>query len=123
MRLLCDANIGSTVARALAAEGHDVVRAAHLGARVPDGQVLAAAVAEQRVLITCDSAFGDLVFHRGHRPPPSIIFVRFEPEDVRDIAPRILAVLETERLMNHMIVIDDRQVRRRPFTRTSEHHV
>jgi hypothetical protein len=31
-----------------------------------------------------------------------------------------VAVLETDGLTNHMIVIDDRQVRRRPFNRTSE---
>lgn len=115
MRLLCDANIGSIIACAATMAGHDVARAIYAVPSAPDEQVLAFAVAERRVLITCDHDFGDLIFFKGHAAPPAVIYIRFEPEDVREIVPRLLPLLEIEALRDHMTVLDERQVRRRPF--------
>ena len=91
MKLLCDANLGRRLAQKLAEAGHDVVRSIHrIRHDARDEQVLALAAFEDRILITCDSDFGELVFLAGEPPPPAIIYVRFEPDDVEDIAPRIL---------------------------------
>ena len=73
MRVLCDHNIGSIIAKALAAEGHDVARAVHVVPRASDEVVLQYAVDHDRVLITCDRDFGELVFKRGQSAPPAII--------------------------------------------------
>lgn len=115
MKFLCDANIGSIIAHALAGEGHDVVRAIHVLPHADDRVVLAYAVEHDRILVTCDSDFGEHVFLRGCAPRPAIIYVRFEPEHVADIIPRLLAVLDFEALRDHMTVIGERRDRRTPF--------
>ena len=108
MRLLCDANLGSRIALALASSGYDVVRSIHvLGQAAPDDEILAFAVAQGRVLLTCDSDFGELVFLKGKTPPPGILYVRFEPQSVDDIVPRIVAALNSGRVEGNMIVIGD----------------
>ena len=106
MRGLCDANIGSRLAALLAAAGHDVVRSIHqLSPSAPDREVLALAVSDARILLTCDADFGELVFLSGAEPPPAIVYVRFEPDEVEEIAPRVLAVLDQPDLEGHIAVI------------------
>ncbi len=115
MRLICDHNIGSLIARALADQRHDVVRAIHVTPDADDPIVLAYAVAERRILVTCDSDFGELVFLKGASAPPAIIYIRFEPPDVADIVPRLLPLLDFDTLRDHITVIGDRRDRRTPF--------
>jgi predicted nuclease of predicted toxin-antitoxin system len=69
LRLICDANIGTRLVDAFAAARHDVVRSIRaLTPTASDEAILAYAVAEQRVLITCDSDFGELIFLKGQLP-------------------------------------------------------
>jgi predicted nuclease of predicted toxin-antitoxin system len=117
LKFLCDANIGSTIARAMSGHGYDVERAIHVMPDAKDEILLAYAVAQQRVLVTCDSDFGELVFHKRLPPPPAIIYIRFEPDQVADIVPRLMPLLDFDALRDHMIVIGTENVRRRPFHR------
>ncbi|MGH6785716.1 MAG: DUF5615 family PIN-like protein [Novosphingobium sp.] len=106
MKLLCDANLGSRVANALIAAGYDTVRSIdRLGQSAPDEDVLDLAVREGRILLTCDSDFGELVFLDGMSAPPGILYVRFEPQTVEEIIPRILVALESGRIEGHMVVL------------------
>ncbi|MFX8207331.1 DUF5615 family PIN-like protein, partial [Acinetobacter baumannii] len=84
MRFLCDHNIGSVISRALIAAGHDVERAVHVMPDASDAAILAHAVETDRILVTCDRDFGELVFKHGRPPPPAIIYIRFEPQQVED---------------------------------------
>ena len=113
--MLCDANVGSIIANALAAAGHDVTRAIHIAPNARDEVILDHAVSDERVLVTCDRDFGELVFKHCAPAPPGIIYIRFEPDDVAEIVPRLLAVLDFDALNGHMTVIGDRVVRRTVF--------
>ena len=119
MRFLCDNNIGSIIARALTAAGHDVERAIHAVPGADDRTVMAYAVAADRILVTCDRDFGELVFRHDCPPPPAIIYIRFEPQNVEDIVPRLMAVLDFGLLQHHMTVIGDEGDRRTTFPRKS----
>ena len=84
--------------------------------------MLALAVAERRVLVTCDRDFGELIFLHHADQPPAIIYIRFEPADVADILPRLMPLLDFDRLENHMTVIGiehDRHVRFPKKSRTN----
>jgi predicted nuclease of predicted toxin-antitoxin system len=122
LKFLCDHNIGSIIARALQAQGHDVERAVQVTPHADDLVVMAYAVAQKRVLITCDSDFGEHVFLRGAEPPPAIIYIRFEPQDVHDIVPRLVAVLDFDSLQGHMTVIGEHRDRRTPFPKRNDKH-
>jgi len=65
VRLLADEGLEAGVVARLRAEGHDVVYVAELAPGLSDDAVLASAVAEERLLLTADKDFGELVFRLG----------------------------------------------------------
>jgi predicted nuclease of predicted toxin-antitoxin system len=83
MRFLIDRCAGARLARWLRSAGHDVVDAGDSAADPGDPELLAAAAADGRILVTIDKDFGKLVFvtatrHRGlirlpDRPGPERI--------------------------------------------------
>ena len=90
-------------------------RAIHAVPGADDATVMRYAVQRDRILVTCDRDFGELVFRFQQTPPPAIIYIRFEPQDVADIVPRLLAVLDFDLLEHHMMVIGDDGDRRTSF--------
>ena len=115
MRFLLDVNVGRRVADALEAKGYDVVRAALTNGLAEDPDILAQAVEGERILITYDRDFSELVFSRRMATPPAIIYLRYRSRDVDDAIARLMPVLDFDRLVHHMTVIDERRVRRTPF--------
>jgi predicted nuclease of predicted toxin-antitoxin system len=66
-RFLLDENAELRIGRALTALAYDVKAIAQdYPASLPDHDVLALAVAEDRILITNDRDFGELIFRQGH---------------------------------------------------------
>jgi predicted nuclease of predicted toxin-antitoxin system len=62
MRLLLDMNMPLAAAEGLRADGHDAVHLRELGLeRLSDHRIVAYAGTENRMLITCDLDFGDIV--------------------------------------------------------------
>lgn len=76
MRFATDACVPAQLGEALRALGADVVSAAGRPA-MPDVEVLSGAVARDRILITTDKDFGDLVFRDG-RAAVGVVLIRFE---------------------------------------------
>ena len=68
MKFLLDANVEFRLATFLTSLGHDVKTIAHdFPASLTDHEVLALAVKEQRILLTNDRDYGELIF-RQHLP-------------------------------------------------------
>ncbi|CAA9212042.1 MAG: hypothetical protein AVDCRST_MAG76-172 [uncultured Acidimicrobiales bacterium] len=100
MRFLVDQNLSLAVAEGLGAAGHDAVHTEALGlARADDEVVLQRAQAEDRVVVSADTDFGDLLVLHGSRKP-SIVLIR-RPRERR--AKQVLALL----LPNLPVVEDD----------------
>lgn len=76
---------------ALTEQGHDVVSALETAPRASDDELLAMALAEQRVLITEDKDFGELVFVR-RLPHPCVI--RFTDMPVAEKVAAMLDLIE-----------------------------
>jgi predicted nuclease of predicted toxin-antitoxin system len=62
---VADENIDAAIVGRLRADGHDVVWIAEAKPGATDDHVLAIAEQQQRVMITADTDFGDLVFRQG----------------------------------------------------------
>ena len=90
MRFLADESCDASVVRALRAAGHDVTAIIETSRGATDPVVLELALAEQRVLLTRDKDFGELVF-AARAPAGGVLLLRYPPS-VRSSLPQ--AVLE-----------------------------
>lgn len=118
LRLLADENLPRTVIAALASAGHDTLSLASVDRGAADEAVLELAVNEQRIILTMDKDFGELVYHRKHPAPPGVILIRppFEAPDM--LATRIVSVLESrDDWEGHMSIIEATRIRMRPLRR------
>lgn len=114
MRFAIDACVPNQLAEALKAYGADVVSAAGRPA-MPDDEVLSGALARDRVLITSDKDFGDLVFRDGHAAV-GVVLIRFDLVSdaiVDATAQRILALQNYGR--GWFTVLEPKQERARPM--------
>lgn len=76
MQFVADESCAGPVIRALRAAGHDVIAIAESAKGAADEAVMERAFSEERVLITEDNDFGELVYARG-QPSVGVIFVKF----------------------------------------------
>lgn len=76
MRFLADESCDFAVVRALREAGHDVLAVAELDPGAEDLYVIERALREQRVLLTEDKDFGQLVF-ASRRPAAGVVFIRY----------------------------------------------
>ncbi len=93
MRFAVDACVPAQLADALEAHGADVVFAAGRPG-MPDDEVLSGALALDRVLITSDKDFGELVFRDG-RAAVGVVLIRFDivsPALADETAQRIVSL-------------------------------
>jgi predicted nuclease of predicted toxin-antitoxin system len=94
VRLLLDQNLAVRVATYLAEAGHDVVHVAERGlSRAGDDEVLAVALAEDRVLVSEDTDFGALLARSGDRLPSFVLIRTAEPLSPLDQAALLIANL------------------------------
>lgn len=92
MKFLLDVCAASRSLQAALIElGHDVLSAVEVAPRASDDELLAMALAEERVLLTEDKDFGELVFVR-RLPHPCII--RFTDMPVREKVAAMVDLIE-----------------------------
>ena len=112
MRFLLDGSADYPLAAYLADQGHNVTAIAHDYPRaLKDQDVLALALNEQRILITNDRDFGELIF-RQRLPHAGVILFRLGAEDLAIKRSWLAYVVEHHaRDLGDFIVITDRRVR------------
>jgi len=112
MRLLADESCDFAVVRALRAAGHEVVAIIEAAPGAEDGIIIDLAVHEQRILLTEDKDFGQLVYAHA-RATSGVILIRF-PGHSRAILPQIVANLINEKredLLGSFVVIQPGRIR------------
>jgi predicted nuclease of predicted toxin-antitoxin system len=116
MRFLLDQSTDARLVQFLRERGHDATRiASDYPAGLTDRAVLTLAHAEQRILITDDRDFGELVF-RLQQPHAGVIFLRLgEEADLATKIARLDCVLThyADRL-DQFLVVTPHRVRIRP---------
>ncbi len=119
MRLLADENIPLASVERLRAEGHDVAVVLGGSGGSGDEAVLRRAREEDRILLTFDLDFGELVFHRGFSIPPGVILFRLHPARPNEPAELLVSISQRPeiQLANQFTVVTQDQVRQRPLPR------
>lgn len=116
MRILANENVAGDAVARLRKDGHDVawVRTDSPGA--PDDANLARAVAEQRLLITFDKDFGQLVVRRGRTASCGVVLFRIGMPSPETVATRVGDVLaQRTDWEGHFSVVDERRIRMVPL--------
>lgn len=117
MRLLADECCDAGLVEALRRDGHDVTYVLESMRAASDTEVLRHARDEDRLPLTEDKDFGELVY-RLRRTVPGIILLRFDPEKRALKIPRLRVLLkrESDRLKGAFVVVDPDKARIRPLT-------
>ena len=95
MRFLADENISNKVVNALKSKGIDIVPIRELTSSLSDETVLKTANIQNRILITFDADFGELVF-RQKLKTRGVILLRFTPKSSQHTFETIANLLETQ---------------------------
>lgn len=96
LRLVADENLPRLLVTALRDASHDVLWIRDRHRSMPDEQVLALASREQRILVTGDKDFGDLVFVERHPAPHGVILVRAADAQPPDLGRLVVDALAQE---------------------------
>ena len=115
-RFLADANIEARLTAWLRQQKHDVLAAAETAAREEDEILLSKARQENRILITSDKDFGELVFLQ-KKLTSGIVLLRFRTEDTLEKIRHLEMIWNKiePSLQGHFTVVNERNVRIRPL--------
>lgn len=118
MKFLADENFPLPSVRKLRESGHDVVAVIVDSAGAADEEILARAASEQRIVLTFDRDFGELVFRKRLPAPEGIVLFRFDPANPEEPGNYLLELVKQQGLTLAMkfTVASRRQIRQRPFT-------
>lgn len=112
MRFLVDECTGTSVVAYLREAGHDAVAVADVMPEADDEDILNYAVTEERVVVTNDKDFGEMVF-RSKRPHRGVVLLRLRDERAENRVRVMEAVLArvSERLLDHFVVATEAGIR------------
>lgn len=116
MRFLADENVSGIVIARLQDGAHDVERISKDRRGAPDEAVLAMAEADNRILITEDRDFGELVI-RDRLPVAGILLLELDQLSNEAEDDRVLNVVEKlgEQISGALVVIEPGRTRIRPL--------
>lgn len=118
MRLLANENFPRAAVDALRTGGHDVAWVRTISPGATDEQVLERARLEDRVLLTFDKDFGELVLRRGLAASPGVVLFRIPLTSPAEVARRVLDALGARTdWSGHFSVVGPERTRMRPLLR------
>jgi predicted nuclease of predicted toxin-antitoxin system len=77
IKILVDVGVSEKVESYLQKRGYDVKAVRSIGPRMKDSEIIKIAIAENRMLITMDKDFGELVYHCGQKHS-GVLLLRME---------------------------------------------
>jgi predicted nuclease of predicted toxin-antitoxin system len=113
MRFLVDECTGPVVAEWLRQQVHDVFSVFEQARGLDDDAVLQQACVENRIIVTNDKDFGDMVF-RDQRPHRGIILLRLvnlTPSHQIAALSRVLAQYPEDQLIGRFVVVTEASIR------------
>jgi len=112
MQFIVDESTGMAVIEYLRAAGHRVLAISETMPQAVDKEILARAASENRILITNDKDFGELVFRSG-QVHHGVLLLRLRDESAANRVNVVKSVLENyaDRLAGNFVVATEKGVR------------
>ena len=118
LKLLANENIPLASVTYLRTLGFDIKSIGLDNPSITDQQVMQIAIRENRIIVTYDSDYGELIFKLGYRPEAGVIFIRIQPNSPVDAA-RIVEKLIKDggkiTFKRTLTVIDTNGIRQRKY--------
>jgi len=111
MKFLANENIPLASNQYLEKKGYDIIHVGVVNSSITDEEVMKLAIMENRVIITFDRDYGNLVFRDGYQPP-GVIYLRLQ--DYPPIYPGEFV---------HALIESDTYMFEGQFTVASENHI
>jgi predicted nuclease of predicted toxin-antitoxin system len=119
MKFLADESFPGAALRALRRRGDDVAWMSEGDAGATDEAVLARSIREQRILLTLDKDFGELVFQQGLPAECGVILFRVDAESPSEFSDIVLAALQArDDWSGFFTVVSRDRVRMRPLPKS-----
>jgi predicted nuclease of predicted toxin-antitoxin system len=117
MRFLANENIPMASIQLLQKFDHNVLAISEGSIGLDDETVLRTAREQQRILITFDRDYGELIFKRQLPAPPGVLYLRFDPVTPTEPAEFLLTLLRAgePKFENQFTVLSRNQIRQRPL--------
>jgi predicted nuclease of predicted toxin-antitoxin system len=117
MQLIADENFPLISIRLLRQSGYDVTSVTEDSPGIEDTEVLARAVNEQRIILTFDRDYGELIYRFRLPAPKGVIYLRFRPHSPEEPASLLLNLLQTEELQfeGRFTIVERDKIRQRPL--------
>jgi predicted nuclease of predicted toxin-antitoxin system len=105
LKFLVDANLGVAIVDAIRQTGHDVVFVGDLDWSMPDDRILAIAKREERIILTMDTDFGELIY-QSRQPHAGVLLLRMPGSGADEKVRAVVEILTRygDRLANHFVV-------------------
>jgi predicted nuclease of predicted toxin-antitoxin system len=117
VKLLANENVPLPSVTILRTAGFDVLSITETSPGIEDTEVLGLATAEQRVIVTFDRDYGELIYRLGLKPPSGVIYLRYQPRNPLEPAEQLLILLRSPDLIfeGRFTVVEREQIRQRPL--------
>ena len=117
MRFLANENFPLLSVRILRQAELEVTSVTEDSPGIEDSEVLARAADEERVILTFDRDYGELIYRLRLRSPRGVIYLRFRPHTPEQPASILLNLLQTEGLQfqERFRVVEGDRIRQRPL--------
>ena len=115
MRFIVDESTGQAVVDFLRDAGHDVIGVGEAMPQADDQEVLRRATADERIIVTNDKDFGELVF-RSRQAHRGVVLLRLRDESSANRVRVVRMIVEQfpDRLADHFTVATESRLRIRP---------
>jgi len=117
MRFLANENFPLTSVRILRTTGYDIISITEESPGIKDDHVLEFALNEQRIILTFDRDYGELIYRFKKPCPMGVIYFRYVPLTPEQPAQDLLLLLNNKDLIleQRFTVVESNQIRQRPL--------
>lgn len=119
-KLLADENIPRKTVEILRKQGHDIASVSETTPGMSDRAVIEQANKEDRIIVTFDKDFGELIF-RERQKVKGLMLLRIAPSSPEQIAERIRHTLsQVTPLENKVVTVREDRIRVSPLRKPTE---
>jgi len=120
MRFLANENFPLASVNLLRRAGYEIAAIIQDSPGVKDAEILTRAVNEQRIVLTFDRDYGELIYRVRMPAPVGVVYFRFDPLTPEEPAQQLLVLLEQKviSLEGKFTVLERGRVRQRPISKT-----